>query len=102
MLSAFCVAEGQLLSTCMNSFMAPGGAAWLGRSIGELCAAAEACERLALTLVPALADGRMRADGLDGAGVRRLAKELGCQSDTFMSSVPMVARQQQPQLDRED
>ena len=79
-------------------------AAWLGQGIAEMCATAEACERLAVTLVPALLYGRMLADGLGGVEARRLAQDLARYSRTLVTRVALVAEHQRTpgQLGQED
>ena len=105
-LRALCGALAQLGAKCMNSVGASEetrresarqqawDAAWLGQSIAEMCAAAEACERLAIALVLALADGRVLAGGLGGAGARRLARALAVHSDSLVTGINVVAKQQ--------
>ena len=79
-------------------------AAWLGQSIAELCATAEAFERLVVALVPALLDGRLLAGGLGGAEARRLALDLARSSRTLVTLGYLMAGHQQQlrQLGQED
>ena len=101
-LRAFSITVGQLVSSGTacgearheNAQQGAWGAAWLMQSIAELCAVAEACERLAVALVPALADGRILAGGLDGAESHRLAHDLASQSHSFITMVAELAMQQ--------
>ena len=77
-------------------------AAWLGQSIAELCATAEACERLAVGLVPSLADGRMLAAELGGSEACRLALGLASHSLTFVPAHQAQRQQKLGQLGQED
>ena len=74
-------------------------AAWLGQGIAEICAMAEAFVRLAVALVPALADGRMPAGGPGGAEDRRLAQDLARDSQALVAGVAFVGKRQQAGLE---